>query len=467
MDSTINHISPDLVERELVLFSPLYNIFALATKTQKRVVYSKRLNEPIEITLKVFSFPVYVPEIGVLLSLDLTSLKYAKEFYEQISDLNELRNKGAVFTCTVHRHDKETNRFVSWGTIEQHSLAQLQCINDIIALYSSNILNDLMISPSTVVNNLVISPHRWFKIISYGGNSESNVNLYYNFGIVYIARDTLEECKSEQKIYTWSCIPEKAYGINALFIYLYPDGWVIPKRIKLYITEDVKNELAELISADIKGEYFIARLLSFSGYIKCPQGAPNVNINLVESLFPLLQSPYLILPFLFPLSFSSDLKNFVYEYTVPENIVKTILSRIAKFSYTQDPRIVEDFESWLKETNRVLKVEHIDHSYYVKVLNPTIIPYLVKKLVTQRTSDTRLVREFLCERNYDILSILSDINKKKRENEALRRHAPSITEMIIMGVGTYLEKRKKVLSQYINIYKHSVMTARRHQNPLI
>ena len=80
----VKFIRPILEEKEMIIINPLVNFYSILKKIQRKIIFHQLFRKYFEIVQSTYAFPVYLPEIGVLLSLDITSEDVARRFYEEI-----------------------------------------------------------------------------------------------------------------------------------------------------------------------------------------------------------------------------------------------------------------------------------------------------------------------------------------------------------------------------------------------
>jgi len=243
----------------------------------------------------------------------------------------------------------------------------------------------------------------------------------------------------------------KLYEVNAGYIVLQPTGFVGIKPIKLHFTEDPSN-----IGFNIegRGEYFVGSLISYNNYRTNYDNtsAKNINnFNIVESLTLLAQTPYEILPFLSPYMINTNmLDKLVYQFSIRKNVFKTILSRITKFSIPQDRVMIEAYESYIREQNKLLNIKEDNDSYYVEVVNPAVIPFLVKKTAMK---DNIVVSS-------EAMRVLSESNLlekiKSLERFLNEPQFKNIQAWALTGIIQVLSHRKTIFEKYIQIFKNNV-----------
>jgi len=432
-----SYITANLDEGNEVLINPLIDPSALLEKTNRRIVYNPRVKKYQEVVSRIYVFPVYLPELGILLSLEMTSKELAEKFYQETKDYEGMVSRGKVFCCRLHNFQKNMNRMVSWGTIRSSCLA-----DTLLKLYVTNLVNDFYMTPSVVKKEYIFSPHRWF-FISSSSYSRFEAFLNYNFGIIYIEKEENLHRKIKK---IWINSPFRLYESRGTFISFYPDGFVSAKSVPVHFSED-PVEIDVFLN---NGDYFICFLISFNNYSTSYEEADikKGNINLVETIVELVNSPYEILPFLFPFMVRpEDLKKLVYCFSVSREIFEKISSRLAKFGKPQNPEFVSCYEKIVRETNRLLNIVEKDKFYLVEVANPILIPFLLKKLAfTEVTTVRRYVEALFAE--------VEILEKIKHMDELLKKNQVLPSEFLpLYGIGRYLTPRADILTNYIHIFR--------------
>jgi len=434
-------ITIDLEEKNEVLINPLIDPSTLLEKANRKIIYNPRLRKYHEVIPKVYLLPVYLPELGILLSLDMVSKELSKRFYEETRDYEGIISKGKIFCCKIHNFQKDINRMVSWGTIRPIYLP-----NNFLKLYITNLINDFYLTPSISQKGCILSPHRWFFISSIGYH-KFKAFLNYNFGILYIEKEKLRQKKIRR---IWINSPIKLYEIIGGFISFRPTGFVDIEPVPIHFTED-------LVGTDVfidKGDYFISFLISFNNYLTSYEGAniKSGNINLVETLLELVNSPYEILPFLFPfMARSEDFEKLVYRFSVSKGIFEKIYTRLTKFGTRQNPEMVSFYESIIRKDNRLLNIIENDKFYHVEVVNPGVIPFLLKKFAGKVYTREKYYSE-------KILKELKILEKIKHLDELLGKKQFFDPEFLpLYGIGRCLTPRAEVLMKYIHILKERLL----------
>lgn len=424
----------DLDNGSEVIINPLINPYAFLEKIKKKVVYNPRLRKYCEVAPRLYTIPVYLPELGFLLALDMSSEHLARRLYDETKEFNGIMPKNRIFYCRIHNFQRDHNRVVSWGTIKPLILSE-----SLLRLYIINLLNDFSITPSIVQRGQIISPHRWFFISSEGlFKFESFLN--YNLGIIYIDRKNVE-LKRKRKI--WINFPIEVYEVKSGFVLFHPSGFIkYIKPIPLHFTEDPSK--IEFFTE--RGDYFLCSLISLNNYLTSYKGFDFrlSCINIVESLSELVFSPLQILPFLFPFSLreENELNKLVFSFSIRKEIFHIFYNRLIKFSGPQNPSFIDFYEDFLSKWNKLLILTEDEDSYYIKMVNPSIVPFLLKKLHEDEVSkwEKGHIIKLLEEPN-----ILERIENLKRENW--------IDFLPLRGVKRPLSLRAKILKKYIDLYK--------------
>lgn len=433
-------LTVDLKEGDELIGSPVFeaNFLTPFEKAQRKVVFSPISQRCYEIKIEKFSIPVYVSEMGFLLTLDIVSKNLFKEISGEIE--RDANKKLRIFYYRVHNFQKYANRAVSWGIIKPLILDE-KTLN----MYTINLFNDILITPSTFLGGQIISPNRW-SFVSSSNAFEFEAFLNYNSGIVYIKRESIRKRKVRK---IWINSPIKLYEVESGYVLFFPSGFVkYCQPTYLHFLEDPLNvdELRELTSE--KGTYFACSLASLNNYSTTYEEADikKGSINIVESLTELVFSPLQFLPLLFPITVNkSELNRMILSTTINRSCLHMIYNRLTKFCEKQSTSFIDLYESLLREQNKLANFIAEDNNYRMEIVNPSIIPFLVKKMHEENVGrwEKSLVAKTLCEEN--LLDKIRRINEEKW-----------IEYLPLRGVERFLSLRAKIFKEYIEIYQGSI-----------
>lgn len=437
-----NILIPLNIEEKEVMINPIIDPSTILEKIERKVVYIPYYRRYHEVVPKVYTLPVYLPEIGALVSLDITSRNLAKKFYDETKDFEGMISKGKIFISGVYNFLSETNRMVSWGNIKSFSLPK-----DIFQLYLTNLLNDLIISPSIVTQQGVISPNRWFHIVSKGYYT-FRATLHYNIGVIYLQKESLLRKRIR---YVWINAPLKLYEIKAGFVIFQPNGYLkYVEPILVHFTSDP----SENIIASNKGDYFLCFLISFNKYSTSYEKADIKRgyINIIETLSELVFSPYDLLPFLFPLVIDvQKLTSLLFEFQIEKNIFLTFQKRLTKFGIPQNLEVIKAYENLVKKQNRTLEIIETENAYTVKIINPLLVPFLIKKAYDPKDRGKNYAEKLLRNLTFSKIEELD-----KRFPEKFEWYTPNFRGL--WGIGRFLDPRGKLMRNYVNIFRRYYKT---------
>jgi len=428
-------------EKEKLIINPIIDPSTILEKLDRKIIYMPYYRRYHEIVPKTYVLPVYLPEIGALVSLDITSRNLARRFYNETKDFEGIISKGKIFLSRVYNFQSEMNRMVSWGNIKSFNLSE-----DIFQLYLSNLINDLIITPSIITQKRILSPNRWFYIASTGYYKFKAI-LHYNVGIIYLRKEFLLNRKIK---YVWLNSPFKLYEIRAGFIIFQPNGYL--KYIEPIFVHFTSDPSEMNIVGSNKGDYFLCFLISFNDYFTSYESADIKRgcINIVETLSELVFSPYDILPFLFPFIVDvQKLTSLFFEFEIEKNIFLKFQKRLMKFGVPQNLELIKAYEYLIKMKNRALEITENDDKYIVKIVNPLVIPFLIK-----RSYD--FINRGLAEKSYievllkrpDFINKIEELDKRL---EKLEWNAPDLRPL--WGIGRFLKIREKLMLNYMNIFR--------------
>lgn len=428
------------LEEKEVMINPIIDISTILEKIERKIVYIPSHRRYYDIVPKKYAFPAYLPEIGTLISLDIVSKDLARRFYQETKDFEGIVSKGKIFISGVYNFHPEKNRMVSWGNIKSFNLPE-----NIYSLYLSNLINDLLITPSVVRKWDIISPNRWFCLASRS-YYEFYAILHYNIGIIYLHKRYLVKRKVK---YIWVNSLFKIYEVKTGFIILQPNGYV------KYVAPIPIHFFSDPLEIDFlsnKGDYFLCFLISFNPYVTSCEKADIKKgcINIVENLSELVFSSYDILPFLFPLIIKpSELSRLLFRFEVKKKIFFSLLKRLMKFGVEQNVELIKAYEKLLKRKNRALEIVESEDSFIVKIINPLVIPFLVKKFYYSDSSITKnYTKKLLC--SSDIINKIEDLNERyPRKSEWI-----SFDFRPLYGIGRFLKPRKEIMLKYIKLFQN-------------
>ena len=194
----------NLDEKQEVLINPILDFFTILEKVNVKVIYNPFFRKNFVIKQRFGTYPIYLPEVGYLLSLETISPELSKKFYEETKEYDRFYSDEKVIRSSIHNFKQELNRIVSWGHFCSHKLP-----SEYYKLYISNLTNDFLFMPSIVKRFGLISPNRWFRLDSREYYSfKATVN--YNVGLVYLDKDSL---KKARKITLWLNSPIDVYEV--------------------------------------------------------------------------------------------------------------------------------------------------------------------------------------------------------------------------------------------------------------
>ncbi|MEM4141037.1 MAG: hypothetical protein QXG36_08025 [Nitrososphaeria archaeon] len=423
------------------MVNPIFNFYSIIEKVKRRIVYIPSNRRFIEILPKIYAFPVLLPEIGVLTSLDVTSEQLAKKIYESVSkDFESLISSDKIFISNIYNFDPKKNRIVSWGTMKTFNVDF-----NIYQLYLRNLFTDLLLTPSIITKEKIFSPNRWFYATSES-YSKFQANINYNICVLYLEKDKLQ-IKKKKKI--WLNYPLELYEIKAGVVIFQPDGYLrYYEPVFIYLT----SEPSEIINiASDKGDYFLTSLISLNDYATTyinsdiKQGC----LNIVDTLSEIVLSPWEIFPLLFPfLANKQKLSSLIFEFEVKENTFSTLKKRLMKFGAEQNPEIIRAYEELIKKENRAMEIIKTENIYVVKIVNPTLIPYLIKKVYDPNIEEINKIypKELLNASDF-----LRKIKIIEEQNKGITRTSSNRSTFYKMEY--FLKNRERLMDHFLTIYQ--------------
>jgi len=359
-----------------------------------------------DIYVKWTSLPVYLPEFGCLISLDTTSPDIAGDFFGTV--LRDRKRKVAI--VKLHNLSQQYRRAVTWGDYTFVDLGELE------TLYSTLLLIDIMLSPSACLKRgTIVSPLRYFPLESHKPQSFRCI-YSQNCFLVFLDPSKLETARRRT---LWLGQKLRIASLRAKFIALETNGWVRPIDIWL----SFRQENLEREKGSLEKGYYICVAESFNNYIS--KSGSSQDINLVRLLYPVVHSPYDIMPFLFPKVIPERL-DFVIRFSVPLASIARIIERFEKFEGEKGGWQTESCEELFSGLVR-LSTEG-DTVTYTSV-NPSCVFTIIRRALTGDFE--QVARDFLSE--------------PKRILEKVENYRKS-WELHVLRAGEFLRQRKNNFS---------------------
>jgi hypothetical protein len=357
----------------------------------------------VKMRIITYSVPVHLPELSLVISLDLTKARLRYE----LEEIMKKRSRNSIFMSHLYNFDEGSRRAVSWGNY---------CLKDVeeefYDLYAAAVHNDLVFTPSTIKSGFVWSPNRYMLIQT--GTGEPWVYCY-NVFIAFFDPKEGRPMKSQSEFFDGSY---PLINFPGKFIEFDERGYVIPHPINLSFTE----EEAE----DLKGcqpSYF---MIFSEGFIQYGGNAGFLrgirSINLVVSFMELVHTPYDIIPFLYPRFMNPEEdKELLVRFTVPKAIVERIIGRLEKFTKHQSRDLVSQIESVMQEVNPLFRIMELKDSFLVKLVNPALIPSLLGAYLTGKGPAARGAENLLKHKARKLMELLEGRNQNLEDKYALIR----------------------------------------------
>jgi len=423
-----------------LLINPILDYFSILEKSTVKVVYNSFFRKYIEIRQRFGIYPVYIPELGYLLALEIVSPKLSKIFYELTSDFDSFYSEDKVICAKIHNFNKDTNRFVTYGNYKS-----LKLDKEYYRLYITNLINDLLCTPSIINGSTLISPNRWYVLESTHPklNIHVRADINYNIGIIFLTKDGL---KRYRKYNIWLNSKTNIFEVPAGFITFTKEGKVLYKKIFVHFLEEpidieIKND---------KGEYFICYIWSLNdyqtNYSKFKTGN-KININIIENLSLLVYSPYELIPFIFPdIVESSKFNNLIIEFEIKKEVINRIINRLSKFSSYQNQDLIKAFEETIEDKKKLFRISENEDKLTVEIVNPSIIPFLIKDFVSNKSPEKiRFLKKLVFEPEKAFEELKLTQNKSSSDIEWAK----------LKGFGKISRIRNEIYKQYLEIWRQA------------
>jgi len=412
-----------------VLLAPVFTSRPIFEKFREMHVCSPLIAGEIVVS-HAYSIPVHIPEAGCTISLDISSEGLAQEFMELARELGKGQK---IVVAKLYNYDPGVNRAVTWGNFVAHEVE-----GHVYRIHMANILNDLMFFPSIAAGNTLWSPLRWFYLESRGEYWYRTIYTY-NVFIVYLDDESVKTCR---KMRFWLGEPVEVYSARSSLIELDDTGRVGIRKIYLCFPD----EPSEILPGNIRG-YYICFSESLNHYETNYHEFRyrNFNINLVDVLSPLIYSPYDIVPFMSP--YFADLQNHgsLVRFSVPADVLRTIIGRFEKFGGVQSREMVEGYNRLFETINGLVKIREKGNLLAVTLVNPSVVSYLIRMCRSEGRLARKCAKKLLESGGSGILDRMLCAGENFENDFDLR--------VSLAGYGRILETRLRNTGNYFRSFR--------------
>ena len=355
---------PRLSRNELIL-NPWLTEGHVIEKIRSVMVGSPSSGVRDRIKVTTYSIPVHLPELGSIISLDLTapSLKY------ELKRMIENPPENALLISYLYNFDERDKRAVSWGNFRLQKVKE-----EFYQLYAISVYNGLLFTPSIIRSKKTIwSPNRCIPL--RGTGSFGNFRTYYCYNVFVAFIDPSQGEYKESRLELLG-VDYTLADLEALYIELDESGHVTVHRIKLQIPWTIMERIRELPRG-----YYIVFTETFNSYSEGRGGTYRRigDVNVVTSMMRLIHSPYDVVPFLYPHFMSSrDGEKPLIEFIIPRETVRRVIRRFEKFAGRQNQNMIHLFEDMIRDRNPLLRITESEGVFSVELVNPTLIPSLIR-----------------------------------------------------------------------------------------
>ncbi|MHA1409538.1 MAG: hypothetical protein ACTSQY_04340 [Candidatus Odinarchaeia archaeon] len=419
-----------------LIANPVLEYYTLIKQIKRRWVYNQTLNKSILIFSHKFSAPIFLPELGCLLSFDITSGNIASEFYELREIFDGFKSDNKIITTKLFNYDPTINRAVSRGYYKLHTIK-----SNLYEIYLKNLETEISLTPSISYKGMSFSPTRWF-LLKSDDPHYLRTTMNYNYNLVYLENDAFKSIKKEKiwidKIYNF-------YSLKASFVKFKADGWTSVDRTKLFFSENPES-LKQYISG--RGEYFICFLISLNDYsTSYPINFRDRNINIVEAIDPIVYSACDIVPFLFPFYLREDyLNDLFYRINIPKKYIFSIIRRMNKFGNEQDYDLIEGYKDYKNKSNYFMRFFEEEDYYYVLSINPSLYPFMLKNYLCENRILEKMYLEEVSKSPENLLSKLQEYNANKDSYNEFK--------ILLKKYITSSSFRRQNYTGYMNVYDY-------------
>ncbi|MBC7091539.1 MAG: hypothetical protein H5T50_06485, partial [Nitrososphaeria archaeon] len=120
--------------------------------------------------------------------------------------------------------------------------------------------------------------------------------------------------------------------------------------------------------------------------------------------------------------------------------------RLMKFGAEQNQEIIRAYEELIERENRAMKIIKVENKYIVKIVNPTLVPHIIKKAYDPGIEEINKVysRELL--NTSDLLYKIEKIEEQMMSGTLSYR-------LTFSGIEYFLKSREKIMDDFLTIYR--------------
>ena len=423
----------DMPTGKTLMLTPILHCPSLFKRVRAQTI-NFGTDEKVRIKVHSYSLPVYIPEAGCTSSFNISSEKIRMDFEDLTLDPEQFSLSNRIITSDVYNFDDSVNRIVSRG----------QYLSNVIDekyynIFASNILTDMLMSPSVMIKDEVCNPIRWFRTETSGQFYFSST-ANYNSVILYMKK---EDLLAAQKFKIWMGEVMDLFCVKCLFIKFNVLGEVISVPLSVFFRDD-PFEMADDMST--KGEYFISFMFSLNEYKSSfREGRPyGRSINIIDYIMPMVYSHYDIALRLHPLfSDVHSSSNTVMESSVPEEVIRRIIYRLIKFGGSQSQDAIDAFNSVFEKRNPLIRFDLSEKGKCkLKMLNPAVVYNLIHMCLNEKN-------KLLCRCGRDILDKPGNIiDEIESPNELAYLMVPDLS-----GIWKANPSRVKNMERYTAVFR--------------
>ncbi len=374
----------EVSDKPLIL-SPALHWHHLFKKIRRQIIYGD-LENRISLKIHNYSLPAFFPELGCMLSLDMTSENLRRDFEEKTMDFGKKAND--IVISDIYNFDRSTNRIVSRGNYKFNKIDE-----KFHKLYSIALFTDLLVTPSLYLDRALCTPLRWFRIQS-DDKPYFKSTANYNSAIVYL---TKRDILNSEKMSIWMGERIEVFKTRCKIIRINQNGGVWADNIFVFFRNHPEN-LSELEELSNGGSYFIFFMISLNEYktsYHLKKYYPSINV--VNYIIPLIYSKYDIFLMTLPLfSRSGIFSEKILQFNVNKKIFNKIIMKFTKFGEKQAIEMLRNYDKIYEHLNPFIQINSdIKDSYVIKVLNPGIIFNLIKMHLHDNPTISRNAREVM------------------------------------------------------------------------
>jgi hypothetical protein len=144
-----------------------------------------------------------------------------------------------------------------------------------------------------------------------------------------------------------------------------------------------------------------------------------------------------------------QLNSLLFKFQINQNVFNSFLRRLSKFGAEQDIEFIEAYENYIEQKNRAIKIIKTEDTYVIKIINPLIIPFLIRKIGNPEVtaSGKNYIKKLLKDPNF--LSRIEELSV--HQSEKIWWHFSDFH--YLLGIRPFLGLRAELMQNYVSKYQ--------------